>query len=25
MTDIGGAFEQYREIETGEAFTPQGP
>ena len=25
MSDIGGAFEQYREIETGEAFTPQGP
>jgi uncharacterized protein (AIM24 family) len=24
MTGIGGAFEQYREIETGEAFTPQG-
>jgi uncharacterized protein (AIM24 family) len=25
MTDVGGAFEQYKEIETGEAFTPQGP
>ena len=25
MTDIGGAFEQYREVETGEAFTAQGP
>ena len=25
MTDVGGAFEQYREIDTGEAFTPQGP
>jgi uncharacterized protein (AIM24 family) len=25
MSDIGGAFEQYREIESGEAFTPQGP
>ena len=25
MTDVGGAFEQYREIETGESFTPQGP
>jgi uncharacterized protein (AIM24 family) len=25
MTDIGGAFEQYREVETGEPFTPQGP
>ena len=25
MTDAGGAFEQYKEIETGEAFTPQGP
>jgi uncharacterized protein (AIM24 family) len=25
MSDIGGAFEQYREIDTGEAFTPQGP
>ncbi|MDP1848831.1 MAG: AIM24 family protein [Solirubrobacteraceae bacterium] len=25
MSDIGGAFEQYREVETGEAFTPQGP
>lgn len=25
MSDIGGAFEQYREIETGEAFTAQGP
>ena len=25
MTDVGGAFEQYKEVETGEAFTPQGP
>ena len=25
MSDIGGAFEQFREIETGAAFTPQGP
>lgn len=25
MSDAGGAFEQFREIETGEAFTPQGP
>ena len=25
MTDMGGAFEQYREVETGEAFTAQGP
>jgi uncharacterized protein (AIM24 family) len=25
MSDIGGAFEQYKEIETGQAFTPQGP
>jgi len=25
MTDVGGAFEQYKEIESGEAFTPQGP
>ena len=25
MSDIGGAFEQYREVETGQAFTPQGP
>jgi uncharacterized protein (AIM24 family) len=25
MTDVGGAFEQYREIETGQAFTPQSP
>ncbi len=25
MSDIGGAFDQYREIETGEAFTLQGP
>ena len=25
MSDIGAAFEQYREVETGEAFTPQGP
>ena len=25
MSDIGGAFEQYREVETGDAFTPQGP
>jgi uncharacterized protein (AIM24 family) len=25
MTDIGAAFEQYKEVETGQAFTPQGP
>jgi uncharacterized protein (AIM24 family) len=25
MSDIGAAFEQYREVETGQAFTPQGP
>jgi len=25
MSDVGRAFEQYREIDTGEAFTPQGP
>ena len=25
MSDIGGAFEQFREIETGEAFTTQSP
>lgn len=25
MSDTGGAFEQYREVETGEAFTSQGP
>ena len=25
MTDVGGAFEQYREVETGQAFTPQSP
>jgi hypothetical protein len=25
MSDIGGAFDEYREIETGEAFTAQSP